>query len=259
MITRAPTNRRPVFLSEPAPVNMGSEWFDIVDASHFWIRNRLQVFLKMAPPLPAEAKYAEIGCGTGLFQDQLERNAGISVDGFDLNLEALKRNISRSPLFVYNVFEQCPSLESVYDGLFLFDVLEHLDDDREFVKACLYHLKPGGLIYINVPSREELRSKYDALVGHVRRYSLSDLVSVAESCGLAVEKQTYWGMPFYPLLAFRKLMMRNTPDCKVLQAGMKPPSEFANRVLASLSLLEPIPQSIIGTSAMLIARKPVNV
>lgn len=54
-------------------------------------------------------------------------------------------------------------------------------------------------------------------------------------------------------------MMRNTLDCKVLQAGMKPPSEFANRVLASLSLLEPIPQSIIGTSAMLIARKPVNV
>lgn len=188
MITKAPTNRWPVFLSEPAPVNMGSEWFDIVDASHFWIRNRLQVFLKMAPPLPAKSKYAEIGCGTGLFQDQLERNAGISVDGFDLNLEALKRNISRSPLFVYNVFEQCPSLESVYDGLFLFDVLEHLDDDREFVKACLYHLKPGGLIYINVPSREELRSKYDALVGHVRRYSLSDLAPVAESCGLAVEK-----------------------------------------------------------------------
>jgi len=256
MSTGPSTTRQPVFLSEPAPVRMGSEWFDIVDTNHFWIRNRLQVFLKMTSSLSVNAKYGEIGCGTGFFQDQLERNVGIFVDGFDLNLEALKRNISRSPLFVYNVFEQCPSLKSVYDGLFLFDVLEHVDNDQDFLKACLHHLKPGGLIYINVPSREELRSKYDTLVGHVRRYSLSDLVSLAASCGLAIEKQTYWGMPLYPLLVCRKILMRSTPDNRVLQSGMKPPSRFANKALALLSRLEPIPQTVIGTSVMLIARKP---
>jgi SAM-dependent methyltransferase len=258
MITGSTAKRRLVFLSEPAPVKMGTEWFDIVDTNHFWIRNRFQVFLKMAAPLAVGAKYAEIGCGTGFFQDQLERNAGISVDGFDLDLEALKRNISRSPLFVYNVFEECPDLKSTYDGVFLFDVLEHLDEDREFLKACLHHLKPGGRLYINVPSREELRSKYDTLVGHVRRYSLPDLVSLAKSCDLAVEKQTYWGMPLYPLLVCRKLLMRNTPDNKVLQSGMKPPGRFSNRALAFLSLLELIPQAVIGTSAMIVARKPVD-
>jgi SAM-dependent methyltransferase len=258
MSTGSNTSRRLVFLSEPAPVKMGAEWFDIVDTEHFWIRARFQVFLKMAAPLAVGAKYAEIGCGTGFFQDQLERNAAISVDGFDLDLEALKRNISRSPLFVYNVFEKHPNLESAYDGLFLFDVLEHLDEDREFLKACLYHLKPGGRIYINVPSREELRSKYDTLVGHVRRYRLSDLVSLAESCDLSVEKQTYWGMPLYPLLVCRRLLMRNTPDSRVLQTGMRPPGRFANSALAMLSLLEPIPQAVIGTSAMLVARKPAD-
>ena len=256
MSTGSQTTRQPVSLSEPAPVKMGSEWFDIVDTNHFWIRNRLQVFLKLASPLAVNARYGEIGCGTGFFQHQLERNAGIFAEGFDLNLDALKRNISRSPLFVYNVFDQCPSLKSTYDGLFLFDVLEHLDNDQDFVKACLHHLKPGGLIYINVPSREELRSKYDTLVGHVRRYSLSDLVSLVASCGLAVEKHTYWGMPLYPLLVCRKILMRSTPDNRVLQSGMKPPSRFVNKVLALLSRLEPIPQAVIGTSVMLIARKP---
>ena len=249
-------NEKIVFLSKTAPVKMGKEWFDIVDTDHFWIRKRFRVFSKISKPLAKSGKYAEIGCGTGLLQDQLERNMGISVDGFDLDLEALKRNISRhSPLFVYNIFEKLPKLKSAYDGLFLFDVLEHLDQDKDFLESCLYHLKPGGRIYINVPSREELRSKYDVLVGHVRRYTLPDLVSLAESCGLVVQQKTYWGMPLYPVLIVRKYLMRRTPNQKVIQSGMKPPHQLANKLLGLLSCLEPITQTLIGTSAMIVAQK----
>jgi SAM-dependent methyltransferase len=258
MISGANINDRIVFLSEPAPVKMGTEWFDIVDADHFWIRNRFRVFQKITAPLSKKAKYAEIGCGTGLFQCQIDRESGISIDGFDLDLEALKKNTSRAPLFVYNIFDKRPELKSTYDGLFLFDVLEHLDEDKAFLESCLYHIKPGGRIFINVPSREELRSKYDMLVGHVRRYSLPDLVSLAESCGLTVQKKTYWGMPLYPVLVLRKHLMKKTPNHRVLQSGMKPPGQLSNKVLALLSLLEPIPQTILGTSAMLIAQKPTN-
>lgn len=258
MISGSTINERIVFLSEPAPVKMGTEWFDIVDADHFWIRNRFRVFQKITAPLSKKARYAEIGCGTGLFQSQIERDAGISIEGFDLDLEALKKNTSRASLFVYNIFDKRPELKSAYDGLFLFDVLEHLDEDKAFLESCLYHLKPCGQIYINVPSREELRSKYDTLVGHVRRYSLPDLVSLAKSCGLTIQQKTYWGMPLYPVLVLRKQLMKKTPDQKVLQSGMKPPGQLANKLLALLSFLEPIPQTILGTSAMLVAQKPAN-
>jgi SAM-dependent methyltransferase len=244
------------FLSKPAPVKMGTEWFDIVDRDHFWIRARYRVLSKLSKSLDQNLRIAEIGCGSGLLQYQLEKYHGLSVDGYDLDLDALQKNISAySRISIYNIFEKNPSLNSTYDVLFLFDVLEHLDDDKGFLESSIFHLKPGGLIYINVPSREELRSKYDTLVGHVRRYKLSCLVSLAESCALEVIRKTYWGLPFYPILLLRKQLMNSTPDEKVLKSGMKPPGKFANSILFLLSCLEPIPQTLLGTSAMVVARK----
>jgi SAM-dependent methyltransferase len=148
-------------------------------------------------------------------------------------------------------------LEASYDGIVLFDVLEHLDNDQEFLKAALFHLKPGGRVFINVPADPRLMSAYDRAAGHVRRYSSEALLSLAIACGLKVESWSYWGWPLRILLHIRKWRLRNVENpSTVLRTGFAPPGRIANALLFFLSQFEVIPQHRSGSSLMMVAQRP---
>lgn len=84
------------YLSDPAPEIMGDWWFDIATEDHFWIRRRFEVMRHLADSVIVRAMHcAEISCGNGLLQKELEDHYSISVAGFDLNEGALKKNVSR--------------------------------------------------------------------------------------------------------------------------------------------------------------------
>lgn len=251
-------SQRITFLSPAQPVNMEPRWFELANLNHFWIRRRFEVLLRIGRGfLRPDWQFLEIGCGHGLLQRQLQTSAGVAVDGFDLYLPALQLNKAESgKLYYYNIFDRAPQFEGRYDVIFLFDVLEHVTDDVGFLKECLFYLKPGGRLIVNVPARMELFSKHDTMVGHVRRYTLRTLRRCALSSDLNLEAITYWGLPFYPILLMRKLLLAITKDRSSFDVGFAPPGELANQVLALLSKLEFIPQRFIGTSILSVLQKP---
>lgn len=245
-------------LSPPMGVNMGNRYYDFAGPEHFWIIRRFAVARRLAGDLlHPGATACEIGCGNGVLQWQLEQAAGMTVDGMDLNLPGLESSIAaRGEVYHYNVFDRRPEFAGKYDLLFLFDVLEHLDDDLGFLQACLFHLKPGGHIVINVPARMELFSRYDIQAGHSRRYDIDGLLKVCQAAGLSERALTYWGLPFYPLLRIRKWRLRNVQDmAELCEKGFAPPGALANRLLGAISGFEPIPQRWTGTSVQGVFRK----
>jgi hypothetical protein len=106
------------------------------------------------------------------------------------------------------------------------------------------------VIIINVPARRELFSRYDRAAGHVRRYTLKHLERVASRVDMRVVKSTYWGLPFYPLLLARKLLVSRGSDSNVLRAGFSAKSAAINSLLLRLSQAEVIPQRLLGTSIL---------
>jgi ubiquinone/menaquinone biosynthesis C-methylase UbiE len=79
-----------------AEVSMADRWFEIASIDHFWVRRRFEVLQQLAGALiSGSRKMAEIGCGHGLLQRQIENAYGREVCGFDLNEYALKQNASR--------------------------------------------------------------------------------------------------------------------------------------------------------------------
>jgi SAM-dependent methyltransferase len=241
------------YLSPPAEVSMADRWFEIASIDHFWIRRRFDVLRRLAGGLISNArKIAEIGCGHGLLQLQIEQAYERDVTGFDLNLVALKQNVSRrSAVNCYDIYQKDPSLQGKFDLIFLFDVLEHITDEDDFVSALLFHLAPGGKMAVNVPAGMWAYSTYDIAVGHVRRYSIGSLRETARRNNLKMGECTYWGMPLLPALALRRVWLLGKHDKnKIISAGMDSRSGVINRVLGLVSQCEPIPQTVMGTSLM---------
>ncbi len=247
----APT-RAIVRLSGSIPVNMGEWWFDVATTDHFWVRRRFEVMKKLADmALRKSGRVAEIGCGNGLLQREIEDYYGIPVAGFELNEVALRKNVSRqSPLYCYNIHERRPEFHAHFDLLLLFDVLEHIENESEFLQSVKFHLAGSGTLLINVPAHQFFFSDYDRAAGHVRRYSANQLIRVAENNGFRVAALTYWGFPLIPLLLARKAM-RIGNDGK---AGFDARGSTMNRLLGLAAKCEPLPQKLLGTSVMAVLK-----
>jgi SAM-dependent methyltransferase len=242
------------YLSSPAPVSMGDWWFDIATEDHFWIRRRFKVMQLLADSAVRNSKFiAEIGCGHGLLQKAVEDDYDMPVAGFDLNELALKKNVSRiSPLYCYDIHQCYPEFRSYFDLLILFDVLEHIPDERQFLESVKFHLKDSGTLLINVPAHAFFHSDYDLAAGHLRRYSAKQLAKVTEESGFKTRAVTYWGLPLVPLLLARKAIPMQRSNGK---AGFDTRGKTINGFLSSLARYEPLPQLFMGTSLMAVLEK----
>ena len=247
-------DRAVAYLSASTPVSMGDWWFDIATSDHFWIRRRFEVMRRLADSVFRNSKRAaEIGCGNGLLQKDIEDCYGMPVAGFDLNEVALQKNVSRlSPLYCYDIHHRNPEFRAHFDLLLLFDVLEHIEDESGFLQSVNFHLADSGTLVINVPAHQFFYSDYDRAAGHIRRYSVSQLAKVAEQNGLKARAFTYWGLPLVPLLLVRKAMSMQRSNGK---AGFDSRGHTMNTLLSFLAQWELLPQRFLGTSVMAVLEK----
>ena len=172
---------------------------------HFWFGARNEalktVIRSVRPQLPANYKVLEVGCGTGNTLRMLREacdDAGIVV-GMDLFGEGLKyaRRRTSVPL-VQGRVEQQP-FATPFDLVGMFDVLEHIQDDRATLRQIRALLNPGGYLLVTVPAGKALWSRFDDEAHHCRRYEQDELRSRLVEAGLVVEYLTPFMMSLYPL------------------------------------------------------------
>lgn len=104
-------------------------------------------------------RYLDVGCGGGIFAESAARlSTTESVTAIDPTPEVIavaKRHQRQDPLLLEpgrlnyenTTIENLPppsSLESGYDIITLFEVIEHIRKPSPFMQSCLAHLKPGG-------------------------------------------------------------------------------------------------------------------
>src|ERR1700751_3852881 len=80
-------------LSPAAAIAFPDQWYEIMDARHFWMQWRTRAFLRqcggVSIPTGAPSSVLEIGCGHGILRQMLEAETKWNVDAMDLNAGAL--------------------------------------------------------------------------------------------------------------------------------------------------------------------------
>lgn len=74
-----------------------------------------------------------------------------------------------------------------HSSVVAYNVLEHIPDDVEALRAFAGLLRPGGRVVLVVPAFPSAMSRFDLAIGHQRRYRRRTLRAAAERAGLRVE------------------------------------------------------------------------
>lgn len=141
--------------------------------------------------LKKDSKILDIGCGAGTLALFLA-GQGNSVKGVDLSKRAIQAcKKSAKSLGLNNVsFEKInfpeENISGRFDFIILSEVLEHLPKDSLALKKIYSILNKDGILLLSTPSKNAplyrlgLADKHDKQVGHLRRYTIEELVEMLE-------------------------------------------------------------------------------
>ncbi|MGF6089635.1 class I SAM-dependent methyltransferase [Pseudomonas sp. 18173] len=151
------------------------------------------------------------------------------------------------------------SVETVdADLVLLMDVLEHVDDDLGLLKAYVDTVPSGSRFLMTVPAFQFLWSGHDDFLEHKRRYTLSQLETLARGAGLSVQRGAYYFGAVLPLAAASRLLPQG-PQGSMPRSQLKRHHWLINTLLKTLCKLE-LPlmgiNRLAGLSVFVLARKP---
>lgn len=189
---------------------------------HFWFQARNHILSLLARQAVADFapgyRVLEVGCGDGNVLRFLEKACpdGMVV-GLDYFQEGLAYARDRCSCALVQGDLRLSPFSKPFHLIGMFDVLEHLADDRQVLRDLWRILDPQGKLLLTVPSGPELWSAFDEASGHVRRYRQQQLQEILQECGFAVEYLTPYMTGIYPLVWLSRRLGKNGPD-EVAQA-----------------------------------------
>lgn len=137
----------------------------------------------------------EVGCGNGVFLSVLKKH-GWKVCGVDLSTQAaeMAKKVFDIDVWVGQIEDAGIPAES-FDYIHLSHVVEHFYDPMRAIVSISKLLKPGGILYMEVPNAAGIRAKlsgsywygWDA-PRHVVMFSPKTSRELLEACGLKVKK-----------------------------------------------------------------------
>ncbi len=204
-------------------------------------------------------KILDWGCGPGGNFNFLSKYG--QVTGVDASEEAIRdcedkgiRNVVRARDM--NEFKSGTQFDLVTN----FDVLEHVQEDEQFLLDLKNFLIPGGYALVTVPAYKFLWSGLDDVVGHKRRYTKEEICGKFSRSGYKVVMASYFifflSPAFILVRIFQKMMKTNIKNLN--QSVIELP-KFINQILIWILNLESliIPRFSLpfGTSIIVLAKK----
>lgn len=148
--------------------------------------------------LSSPKKILDIGCGAGTLSLYLA-NEGNEVLGIDISKNAIENCVGSSKVLALDKNVSFKAMNfpieipaKKFNFIICSEVIEHLQNDDLALKKMFSLILPGGIVIISTPSKNapmyRLRraKEFDERVGHLRRYTVEELIKKCEKAGFEI-------------------------------------------------------------------------
>lgn len=179
----------------------------------------------------------EVGCGEGRGIDWLlpHIKSYSAIDKIAPVIEVLKQKYPQATFHSGNIPPLSVFNDNQFDSLISFQVIEHIEDDNQYLRELHRVLKPGGIALLTTPNRPMSLSRNP---WHIREYTATELTNLAKKYFAEVTMKGIGGnqkvMEYYERnkASVNRLMRWDIFDLqhKLPASWLRVPYEFMNRL-----------------------------
>lgn len=112
----------------------------------------------------------------------------------DISQPALSRLKAHGGHTMLGKVTALPFPDRSFDLVCAFDIVEHIEDDRQAFCELSRVAKDDAAVIFSVPLHSARWTAFDALVGHVRRYEPDSLLAILRTHSFTLEQSALFGM-----------------------------------------------------------------
>jgi SAM-dependent methyltransferase len=183
----------------------------------------------------------DVGCGTG--KNLIDFSEFFETYGVDASIEAInfcrRRGLNNIKILdSFNTKLIKNPFHKKFDMITMLDVLEHIQNDIQYLKIIKKWLKKDGMLFLTVPAYQWLWSGEDHVSNHFRRYSKKQLLETISRSGFTIKKISYFNTFLFPLQAFTLLMKRWLFPESINQTNLHEMPKIINELLERIMSAE---------------------
>ena len=143
----------------------------------------------------SKVKILDIGCGVGAMSLYFSF-LGANVKGIDVSQRAIDiAEKAKKQLNFKNISFSKKLLQKgtgKYDLVLASEVIEHIENEKQFLSKIGSQLSEGGLLYLTTPLKENCLYRlgfyktFDKEVGHLRRYTVASIQDLLQENGFII-------------------------------------------------------------------------
>jgi len=221
----------------------GHDRYFAVEDESFWFQHRNKCILEVVKKFPPSGFILDVGGGNGFVTLGLN-DAGIASILLEPDKKAVQNAMQRgvSPV-VCATIENAGFQRHSIPAAGLFDVLEHIEHDTEFLRYLKGVLSPAGRLYLTAPAHQMLWSLDDEYARHYRRYNRKSLARTLTQSGYVVDYVTHFFSYLSIPLFFLKMLRSKSRSARIrtseeVRQEHMPKSRIVNKTLRSFQAVE---------------------
>lgn len=226
---------------------------------HYWAQARHRILLRQIEQQlgsQRDATVLDIGCGRGITVDYL-RSQGIQAQGCELGRPSpISAAVAPYLHIGVDAFTLDEGLRQSVKVILLLDVLEHMEQPREFLAECGRRFPACDRVIITLPARQEIWSNYDEYYGHFLRYDAQSVGRLVPDAWQLTSQSYFFHLLYVPARLMSALGMPRSVDV----AAPAPKTRWAHKALGVLFDWEArlCPSFVPGTSILAVLRRKLT-